>query len=324
MSTETSHADHERLEDEAAIWAARLRSGGMTDADRAVLQAWLDQDPEHRWMLAQYRGLVSHLDEGLHSPAQVAGIDHTLRRRRQWRVASATLAAAAAIVVLCAVLLGRPKEFSTRTAERHVATLADGSRIELNAQTHLTVDFSRRERRVELTRGEALFTVAQDTERPFFVTTPTGFVRVTGTVFNVRAGGTERVEVTVLEGHVRVRAATATEESDAALTRGRQAIVARDAVQVKTLPELAAQDVIAWRTGMAHFSETPLREVMERFAAYHPRPITIAPEVAELRLGGRYSLDDLNGALETIEQVLPVRVERGGGGAVRIVGAGGR
>ncbi|HUR60398.1 MAG TPA: FecR domain-containing protein [Opitutaceae bacterium] len=322
MNTEPRQADRERIENEAAVWAARLRGGGMTDADRTRLTGWLEQDSEHQFVLSRYRELASDLDHQLGTPGQGAILDNTIARRRRWRTATIAFAAAAAVAVLFFVLGGRPREFATHTAERHVATLDDGSRIELNAQTQLAVAFTRHERHVRLTRGEAFFTVAKDANRPFVVTTPAGKVRVTGTVFNVRAARTERVEVTVLEGHVQVRPDAAPES--AALAAGEQAILAHDRVDVNTLAETAVQDAVAWRQGLAHFEDTPLQDVIDRFAAYHARTITVAPGVADMRLGGRYSLDDLNGALETIERVLPVRVEREAGGAVRIVAAGSR
>ena len=53
-------------------------------------------------------------------------------------------------------------------------------------------------------------------------------------------------------------------------------------------------------------------------AAYHDRTITVDPAAAAMRLGGRFSLDDLDGLLESVESVLPVRVVRGADGSVRI------
>jgi ferric-dicitrate binding protein FerR (iron transport regulator) len=38
-----------------------------------------------------------------------------------------------------------------------------------------------------------------------------------------------------------------------------------------------------------------------------------------LRIGGRFSLADLDGWLESLEGVLPVRISHGPGGAVRIL-----
>ena len=314
------HAHLDRIEDEASLWAARLDGGGMTDADRATLEAWLEADPEHRWVLSRYRQLSSQLDEQLAPAAESVAILETAARRRRWRVASAIAAAAAIIAVLFVVLSGRPTQFVTKTAERHVALLDDGSRIELNAETKLAVALRDHERRVKFERGEALFTVAKDSARPFFVETAAGVVRVTGTVFNVRSVRGERAEVTVLEGSVRVRPAQSTVE-ESALTPGRRAIVEPASVQVSNLDSGAVEDLVAWRGGVATFNNTPLAEAIERYQAYHARRITVDPAVASLAVGGRYSLEDLDGFLDSIRQIHPIKIVPGGANGVRIVPA---
>jgi len=308
--------DHERIEDEAAHWAARLDGGGMNDHDRAALAAWLEADPEHREVLARYRELSAQIDERYAAPAVVA-------QRRSWPRAVAILGAAAAVVILVTMFAGRSREFATQTAERHAAALADGSRVELNAQTSLAVNFTKAERRVRLTRGEALFTVAKDPARPFVVETPAGAVRVTGTVFNVRAAAAtfdklsagERVEVTVLEGTVRVQPEHAAEKM-ATLTADFQAVLRAENVETHPLHAGAAQDVAAWRQGQAVFEDTRLADAIERFAAYHARRIAVDAATADLRLGGRFSLDDLDGLLDFVQRVLPVRVARVDGAVV--------
>ncbi len=62
----------------------------------------------------------------------------------------------------------------------------------------------------------------------------------------------------------------------------------------------------------------PLSEALARFARYHGHGITATPEAANLKVGGRFSLDDLNGFLTTLEEVLPVRVSRGLNGTVQV------
>ena len=64
----------------AAVWAARLRGGAMTDAVRALLAAWLERDPEHQWVLSRYRTLCGHLDEHLGGAAVT--IDRQAKRRQ--------------------------------------------------------------------------------------------------------------------------------------------------------------------------------------------------------------------------------------------------
>ena len=314
MTTMAEESSAEHIEEEASLWAARIDGGDLSDRDRAELSAWLAADAEHRRVLAGYCRLSAQLEAQL-GPAEVPAT----AARRPWRMAVGGLLTAAAAVVLIAMLAGRPREIATQTGERQVIALDDGSRVELNARTSLAVEFRRDERRVRLARGEAWFGVAKNPARPFFVETPAGVVRVTGTEFDVRAARNERVEVTVLAGTVGVRAAGAAAAAEAAVTPGHQAVLGGGQVVVRSLPEGAAQDSVAWRQGQTVFENTPLGEAIERFAAYHARTISVDPAVADLRLGGRYSLDDLHGLLESIESVLPVHVLHGTDGEVRIV-----
>lgn len=232
------------------------------------------------------------------------------------------LALAAVAGILGFFALGRSAgEIRTQLAERQAATLSDGTRVELNARTTLQVNFARDLRRVRLTQGEALFNVARDPARPFIVETPAAAVRATGTIFNVRAASAENMEVTVLEGEVRVRLAVEAPDESAGVTAGRRAIVAAEQLTVHALAAGAAEDAVAWREGYVVLNDTPLATALERFGAYHATRLLIDPAVADLRLGGRYSLDDLAGLLETIERVLPVKVAREAG-VIRVMPAG--
>ncbi len=315
MTIMEDNLPNERIEEEASLWAARIDGSGLGDRDRAELAAWLAADPEHRRILASFCVLSAQLE------AQLGPADGPMAgARRRWRVAVGALVAVAAAVVLVAVLAGRPRELATKTAERQTIALDDGTRVELNAKTSLAVGFRRDERRVKLAHGEAWFSVSKDPARPFVVETPAGVVRVTGTEFDVRAASNEKAEVTVLAGIVHVRASGAA-ATDEAVTPGRQAVIRSGQVAVRPLPQGAAQDAVAWRQGQIVFDDTPLADAIERFAAYHARTITVDPAVAELRLGGRFSLNDLDGMLESVESVLPVQVLRESGGEVRIVAA---
>ncbi|MGC4071438.1 MAG: hypothetical protein QM760_02750 [Nibricoccus sp.] len=77
-------------------------------------------------------------------------------------------------------------------------------------------------------------------------------------------------------------------------------------------------NAVAWREGHVVFQETALTEAARRFAEYHGCIISVAPEVRELMLGGRFTLDDLDGFLRDLEAVLPVRVRREGSTSIRI------
>ena len=313
----------QRIDEEASHWAARLDGGELNASDQAAFSAWLNANPEHQRTFAFYRELSAQIDT--HIEARLGAAAETVVEERKFartrnRFIAATLTAAAAIALGLTLLSNRSLNLTTKTAERHVTTLDDGSKVDLNARTELIVDFTRKERHVRLVSGEALFTVAKDAKRPFIVETSTGSVRVTGTVFNVRAATAESTEVTVLEGTVRVRSSgDATNERP--MTPGLQAVLSDKTLSIRTLPEGAAQDTIAWRQGQVVFNDTPLGEAIKHFAGYHARKITVDPRATDLRLGGRYSLDDLDGLLESIESILPVHVSHQSGNVLKITAA---
>lgn len=92
--------------------------------------------------------------------------------------------------------------------QRAQITLADGTKVWLNAQSTLTYshDFGRNKRNVELDGG-AYFEVAKNKEIPFYVNTETNQVRVVETHFNVCAyRGSNEFTTTLLEGIVDIYA----------------------------------------------------------------------------------------------------------------------
>jgi transmembrane sensor len=307
------------IEETAALWAARVDGDNLSEGDRAELAAWLAARADHRRIFDNYRQLAGrvdrHLDLRLSVGLQQAAQSRSVRRK--WRsIAGATLAAAAAVIVLLFVLPSRRQELTTQTGERRVTTLADGSKLELNAETEVVVQLGDNERIVRLLRGQAWFNVARDPARPFRVDTPAGVVRVTGTEFDIRSADAGVTEVTVLEGRVVVQAEHGATEI---LLADQRASLQGRRIQIQVLPPGAARDTIAWRTGQVAFDTTPLQEAIERFAAYHRQTILLDPIAAQQRLGGRYSLDDLDGFLSSIEAVVPVQVLRRPDGAVHIV-----
>jgi len=307
-------------EETAALWAARLDGSVLTAEQRIALDAWLAAAPEHRPLLTQYCQFSADLEQQL---PLIAGIREMSAgsmaapetaapfpwlRRPVW--AGVTLTAAAAVAL--AFWLARPQpQFATLATQRSVLTLGDGTRIELNAQTSLSAEIGAQTRHVRLAAGEAFFAVHKDPARPFIVETPAGSVRVTGTQFDVRAESAAALEVTVAEGSVQVHPAAA---APLALTAGDR--LAGGAVQ--RLSAKGLDEALAWRQGQIVFHDTPLSEALARFARYHGRGITASPEVADKRIGGRYSLDDLDGFFAAMEDAMDVQVTRNLNGTVQV------
>jgi transmembrane sensor len=329
MKTSSQHQDS-AADERAALWAARLDGDNLDPAQRAELDAWLAQHSSHRALLSRYCQFSADLEEQV--PALVSAGAITMPKtgraaRNRWafpRLMSVALAAAAAVAVTVMVWTpAQPFEnVSTSVAQRTSHTFSDGTRVELNAQTNLRFENTKTERRMRLAGGEALFIVAKDPARPFIVETPTGSVRVTGTTFNVRTDpSVTAFEVTVLEGSVLVRPSNINGTNptgplplgagDQFLARGSDA-----AMQVLSAADL--DDTLAWRQGKIVFRNTPLEDVLARFARYHGRSFTARGAVAKEPIGGRYSIEDFSGFLGALESMLNVEVKYDLNGAVTV------
>lgn len=312
-----SHAD-----EQAALWAARLDGSELDLAARRELETWLKADPAHRALLTQYCQFSADLEQQLpllegnrdrsaETPeTRETARSHPWSHRPRWAGAMLTAAAAVLLVALWTL---RPtpaplQSVATAAAHRQALTLADGTVVELNAQTNLRFLITDKERLVRLAAGEAFFSVHKDASRPFVIETPSGSVRVTGTQFNVRTDSTGVLEVAVAEGSVLVRPGQA--DAPASLTAAQLFTGTAGGNSLRTLSPAELSDLLAWRQGQAVFTGTPLTEALARFARYHGRGFTASGETAGLRLGGRYSLDDLEGFCSALEEVLPVRVTR--------------
>jgi transmembrane sensor len=314
-------------EDQAALWAARLDGSDLGPADRAELEAWLAVDPARAELLERYRQLSSDLGELLPSLVAAGGAaPASPPPRRLWNpwalVSAGLLATAAALVAVVLVRPGRHGDtIATAVAQRRQFTLADGSRVELNANTSMVVENGSAERRVRLANGEAFFIVSKDARRPFIVETPAGSVRVTGTIFNVRTEAETELEVTVVEGSVQVRPGgdPAGElhrmgPGDCLSSSGRD-------VTLRRVSGAAVEDLLAWRQGAIVFTGTPLPEALARVGRYYGRQFTASPAAAAagLKLGGRYPTDNLDEFFGGIEQTLKVRATYDASGAVRVI-----
>ncbi len=326
----TSSSLSPSAEDQAALWAARLDGSTLDAADRIALDAWLAENPAHRTLLSGYCQFSADLE--LQIPALVAAGSVALpaakkapRSNLVWFPRLA-LAAAAALVVVGVWFAHSANRFETvasSVGQRQTITLADGTRVELDARTSLQVGMSRSERRVRLSEGEAFFTVSKDPARPFTVETPNGSVRVTGTVFNVRTATAASLDVTVVEGSVQVRPEHLGGPASAepvALRAGDHLTASAKGVSVQPLSASARDETLAWRQGQIVFHDVPIPEALARFARYHARTLTPTPAViaANRHVGGRYALDDLEGFLTELATTQHVTVQHGAGGTVRV------
>jgi transmembrane sensor len=188
-------------------------------------------------------------------------------------------------------------------------------------------DLSRRVRQIYLRKGEAHFQVAHDRSRPFLVHAGDAVVRAVGTEFEVRVREDRHVDVVVNEGQVEVQAASPaaapSEPVRAAMVRavsaGQQLSTATlDAVVMPvSAQQLSSQ--LAWREGAIVFEGEPLSAAVAEIERYTDARIIINDAgVRELKVGGRFRTDDVQGFFDGLQAALPVAVRRSADGMVYI------
>jgi transmembrane sensor len=319
-------------DEQAALWAAKLDGSLMSATDRSALDEWLSARPDHRALLSRYCQFSADLEqqmpliEGIKELSAGARITPATAQPSPWlrwpMMAGAVLTAAAAVAL--GFWLIQPKQqfknIATPAAQRQTLTLVDGTQIELNAQTSLQIEINGQDRRVRLASGEAFFAVHKDPSRPFTVETPTGSVRVTGTKFDVRTETAGVLEVTVLEGSVKTNPGELTGQSTASvmLKAGDHLVASPGGLERQKLSDTDLKDTLAWRQGQIVFKGVPLRDVLAKFSRYHGRGITATDDAAEISVGARFSLDDLDGFFDALETEFPVKVTRNANGTVRV------
>ena len=214
---------------------------------------------------------------------------------------------------------------TARGQQQHLA-LPDGSTLHLDTATRLDARFYRQRREVHLMEGQARFEVQADAQRPFHVLAGGARITVVGTRFTVRHTRTGldagRTLVAVEEGHVRVtRAAQAADDTQVAaleqadLRAGLAVIIDAQGQwgPVGALAQVSPAAASGWQQGRLSFDQTPLAQVIAEFERYGPTHLVVRdPAVAALPVGGSYSVAHFSRFVETLPQVLPVRLVRRG------------
>lgn len=205
--------------------------------------------------------------------------------------------------------------YRTGVGERRSVTLSDGSVVELNTATTLTVAMRKAQREVRLIRGEAQFKVAHDTSRPFYVDAASARLRAVGTAFNVRIRDA-LVELTVTQGIVAVGSAVQRLDAKAPhIAAGDGAVIDAGAIAPTALGDEAVRQRTAWQRGVIELQGETLAQVVEEFNRYQPHPIVIGdPRLANLRLGGRFQVAEAAEFLRAVSSSFPIDVIRTGDG----------
>jgi transmembrane sensor len=331
MNAPRDPAPEATISREAREWLIRLDGDErLNAAEREKLREWMARSPSHTAELkhlAQFwnnANILTELAVPLRSLApqnRAVPTSHSAR----WTFAAACL---------CGLIAGGLWWFHsgrvpngtyvTALGQQRTLPLEDGSTIEMNTDSQVQVDYSDQLRKIRLLRGEALFKVTPNKERPFKVFAARGVVRAVGTAFAVAIQGTD-LRVTVTKGEVEVSedepaaplSTTAGQDvrlppTHVALKAGQTATInAKIPAQPETLPSAELERRLSWQTGYLAFTGQSLQQVVDEVNRYSAISLEIAdPKLAGLAVGGRFKVGDLDAVCDALQSTFGIRVVR--------------
>lgn len=346
MSTAVNYPAADRHE-QASYWLVQMRKADCSAATRKAFRIWMEESDANRSAYDAVRHAWSASAALEHSPAFEAlrrdALIESVRRRRARPPVWAMAAAAGLVMAIGAVALVQPNwpvgaggveetivadtasirlpspehTIETIVGERSTVPLEDGSQVELNTSTEVRLAFSPQQREIVMLRGQAVFNVSHDPERPFVVLAGDRRITAIGTEFEVRIDGDD-VSVTLLEGRVEV-AEVVTHDGEEA---GR-------VVELEPGQRLAGRDVIAeqvdaesldramsWRRGRLVFDNEPLSAAVVEVNRYSRQQIALADEdLGDLRVSGTFWAGSVENFLSAVTTIYPLEAEREDGAA---------
>ena len=319
--------NRERTLQEAARRYARLQAGDCTPEERDSIERWQAESPAHREAFE----CAERVSAGVSALARDAGLGDKLRAMadealaarvatppapRRWRMGAGLAASLAAALLAWHSIPTSESRLSTQAvvyessgAERRSVRLEDGSIVEMDVDTRISIHMSAARRQIELLSGRAMFDVAHDANRPFSVTAAGSRTTALGTRFQVRRDD-GNVVVTLAEGSVAVDR----DVGGAAVGGWSERLSPGDQISIDTVTQRRQRQVVdvhmtmSWMSGRHIFRGTPLSVAIDEVNRYATRKIRLGDaSLGDLRVGGNFIVGDSDVIVDAFAAVLPLR-----------------
>lgn len=304
------------IEAQAAEWLARRDGEDWSEQQQQALDAWINAATAHRIAWLRLDSVWQRADRlgSLHNPGRSAVPAASMFSQRYWRMAAGVALVVGTAWLAAIGLREQPAQYQTALGQSTSLALDDGTRVTLNTNTKLRAKLASARRVVWLDKGEAYFEVAHDASRPFVVEAGTRRITVLGTRFSVRRDDNGQVQVTVADGRVQVSptsdGATA---APTIITRNDNLLANGEAVLVNHQTEQQTASRLSWRQGRLVLDQMTLAQAAQEFNRYNKRQLLIAdPVAAQLRIGGSFNVDNVDGFARLLQQGMGLKVDRHG------------
>lgn len=305
-----STAPEEDVQDQAAHWFARLNKRDVPAADMEAFRRW-SKAPGHVeafeeaaafWRRSQAVKADPEIQAAIKAAREQAG---AMRSRRRAILGLGVAVTTSVIVGFAGMRLFAPRAYSTDVGQQRLVQLSDGSSVELDTASKISVRISGKRRDIRLDRGRALFEVAHDPSRPFVVQAGKTSVTALGTRFDVRREG-DGARVNLVRGSVEVRAAAGSRSWR--LSPG-QAVSTRDPAPAPRPVNMAV--ATSWSTGRLIFQAEPLDEAVAEVNRYNRVKIVLdVGKRAKAPTSGAFNAGDTEAFVNSMAELHDLVIER--------------
>lgn len=317
------------IDDAATTWAAKAERG-LTDADRAAFDIWIEGDTRRlgayvraqaAWIHAERAAALGRMPEPKHvlapeTPAQPAFPSRAPNRRM---ILGGGAAIAASIAATYLIASNRYRTLESGIGEmRHIA-LEGGTALTLDTDTRVDVAGGSGDRILKLVRGKVFVGVTRSQESPLIVRTGTLMLATVEGAFSLQNLAPAPIVSLVTEGRLAVSQSrglvepnrTLTLEKDHALTLSLDERLQES--DVRSVTPAQREQVLAWRDGMVSFGGEMLADAVRAFDRYGPaRIVVVDSALARRKITGLFKANDPAGFAKAIAASLGGIVTRQG------------
>jgi transmembrane sensor len=290
----------ETIQDEAALWVARLRGGNCTLHDKRAFRAWLIAAPAHAsafeamqstWELAG--ALPQSVRPGYRSLRAVG------RREMAWGLGAAAIASGAAFSWQSAAA----KTYDTRIGEQKHITLPDGSLAFLDTDSHVSFQGRGDLRLVRLISGRANLRIVPGDGGIFRIEAGQQVILTERSQLDVREDG-GATAITLIDGQASVDSGHPGKGQKFPM-RGGDRLRASRAGLLRDRPNLSA--ILAWQRGQVVFDNSTLAQAAAELNRYSEMKLAVVdPVVASWRVSGIFPVGDNYAFVRAAAKFLPL------------------
>ncbi|MBO9488784.1 FecR domain-containing protein [Endozoicomonas sp. G2_1] len=344
MSKISQFNSKEDILEQASLWVSRM-DRGLTGAEKQALQTWIKESKAHEQALMKMASLWDDLTvlEELKSLFPLA-------KAKSKRQVLLPLAMAASVALVSLVSMNvffdatptqlwtafnsteQSQKYRTEIGEQSSFSLPDGSVLQLNTNSVVTISYANDKRLLTLEQGEANFDVAKDKSKPFVVSVGNKSFTALGTVFNIQKTTESDIELTVTEGQVLINQSTDITETLQDISQqlpiadlegllvqtGEKAVIENNApTPVEKISEEQVERDLAWQTGKLIFDGESLSDVLKEVSRYNDANFdVIDSQLNELKISGYFKAGDINGLLESLSYNFDIDYQKKSNGMI--------